>query len=148
MTAPLPFSVITPRFWRRVTADFRTFPSCAPILFISFGFFTYFSLFLSHSILFFSSHTPTLAVLHPFFVFGLLLGRWLPEIIGGPVLQAESEQTNIQQGHNVCDSFLLTFSSATPHFPKTPTSGPPAYRGDRKGIFRIRKRVSVKSRCR
>lgn len=146
MTALLCFSVITPRFWRRVKADYRTFPSCAWILVVSCFCFFFLQIFLFFFlILFFSSHiTPTLAVLHPSLVASLLHSRWLPEIIGGQILQGESEQTYIQQGHNVCDSFLLTFS---PDFPKTPTSGPPAYRGYREGIFLNMKRVSVKFRC-
>lgn len=86
MTAQVRFNVLAPHFWRRVRADYKTFPSCAFILFFVVVFFTYFSLLLSHSILFFSYPTPTLPVLHLFVVsvgFSLLHGCWLPEIIGG-----------------------------------------------------------------
>lgn len=138
--------------WGGVRADDRTFPSCVLILFcffiLVFFLHIFLSCFLFFSFLFMSlTHTPSTSP-----VFSLCQishggcpppprdNRWASSAVG---VGADEYPA----GHNMCDSFLLTFSPATPHFSETPTSSPPAYRGCRQGRFLNTNKAPIKFHC-
>ena len=100
--------------WGGVRADDRTFPSCVLILFcffiLVFFLHIFLSCFLFFSFLFMSlTHTPSTS---PVFSLCQISHGGCPpppEIIGGQVLQWESEQTNIQQVTTCAIHFFSPF---------------------------------------